>query len=729
MSAVAGFLTLAFGIYLGWVMGLPPPPALEARHPGFDWEQARIVIWLGTLPAAFVMQKAVEYSGAAPGLWIARRFVGLVCRGVLAVVLMFTLGTVMTDIEKPLGVFDSWPGYLVFMGVILGGVFFLLPRVKEYAGRFGKPVIDLGRMTKFGKGGSAAFGGLLEEWRMHYKPGAILLGSSFYDPRWRVGSADDRGLLTIAASRGGKGRSAIIPNLILWPGSALVIDPKGTNAAVTAARRGHGGGRVTDFLGQEVHIVDPFRIVPGAQSACFNPLAGIDLSSNQATEDIGLVADALVVPGGDQDSHWDESARTIIAGLIAHLLATGKGKTLVDLRNALRKDEEGLDALFAEMAQDMSAGGLPASAATVMLNAGQNERGSFMTTIMRNIRWLDSVAIQGILGRSDFAIDALKDRPMTVYVVLPPHLLDEHKRFMRLFVNMAIRGLSQGARGKVPVLFLLDEFYSLGKITLLEKAAGLMAGYGMRLWPIVQNLSQLQQLYPKNWETFIANAGVVQVFSTADQTTTQYLANRLGKRANKEKIGEQMTRVVSQLREPEEFELDVGRQRQRQIIFRSGDYPLLLRRLRYDKTFDISQYNPDPDYEKHIGTVLPVAPAPPLLAPAGAAPAPLPEPVSAAPAPETEEAGLAEAAVPDPVELFAMLCDEKNLTLTDEAEDKLVDVIVNLTEKPGGNGSTEQQIRDLFARCLQRQELRLAQEPAADTAARHTLVESDIPEA
>ena len=326
-----------------------------------------------------------------------------------------------------------------------------------------------------------------------------------------------------------------------------------------------------------------------------------------------------MVPGGDQDSHWDESARTIIAGLIAHLLASGKGTTLVDVRAALRQDQDGLKALFTEMAKDQSAGGLPASAATVWLSAGENERGSFMTTVMRNIGWLDSVAIQKVLGRSDFAIDALKDRPMTIYVVLPPDLLDTHKRFMRLFVNMAIRGLSQGARGKVPVLFLLDEFYSLGRITLLEKAAGLMAGYGMRLWPIVQNLTQLQHLYPRNWETFVANAGVVQVFSTADQTTTNYLATRLGKRASREKMGEQMVRVVSQLREPEEFEIDIGRERQRQIIFRSGDYPLLLRRLVYDKAFDKSWYNPDPDYEKGKAPAGGHAPAPqPVLALAGA---------------------------------------------------------------------------------------------------------------
>ena len=725
MSGFAALVTIAVGLWLGWIMGAPLP-AVELRHPGFDWEQARDVIWLGTLPAAIVMAKAVEYANAAPGLWIARRIVGLVCNGLFFLGLIF-LTTPISNAVDAIG-FPDPLGLIVYIAIAMPLIFILWKPVHEYAGRIARPVIQLARAAQFGKGGSAAFAGLLEEWRMRYKPGAILLGSSFYDPSWRVGSADDRGLLTIAASRGGKGRSAIIPNLLLWPGSALVIDPKGTNAAVTAARRGHGGGRVKKFLGQEVHIVDPFGIVPGVSSASFNPLAGIELASDRVTEDIGLVADALVVPGGDQDSHWDESARTILAGLIAHLLASGKGKTLVDVRNLLRQDADALDALFGEMAEDRSAGGLPASAATIMLNAGPNERGSFMTTVMRNIRWLDSVAMQRILERSDFAIDALKNRPMTVYVVLPPDLLDEHKRFMRLFVNMAIRGLSQGAKGNVPVLFLLDEFYSLGKITLLEKAAGLLAGYGMRLWPIVQNLTQLQHLYPRNWETFIANAGVVQVFSTADKTTTDYLATKLGKRASKEKMGEQYVRVISALREPEEFEIDIGRERQRQIIFRSGDYPLLLRRLVYDKAFSKEWFNPDPDYEKRVAVGAPIPSSPPLL-PASPAPARLERLTTPEPAPDASEPVTADAATPDPSEIFVGLCDERNLTLSDGAENKLVDAIVSITDKQGMNGKLDAEIHSLFDRCLQRQAARLAREAATDQAARRTLVEEDIPEA
>ncbi len=539
MPTLAGLLTIAGLVWIGAALAISPFWPVNHLLTPDQAGTVGAIIFFGSLPTGALVAKLVAHAGAAPGLGIARRIAGLLGTAVTGLALFAALMVAAFHIVNDIG-FSGWPADIVSAAIATPLFFPLWTPVREYAGRIAKPVIDLARMTKFGKGGSAAFAGLLEEWRMRYKPGAILLGTSFYDPSWRVGSSDDRGLLTIAASRGGKGRSAIIPNLILWPGSALVIDPKGTNAAVTAARRGHGGGRVTKFLDQEVHIVDPFGIVPGAVSASFNPLAGIDLSSDRVTEDIGLVADALVVPGGDQDSHWDESARTILAGLIAHLLATGKGRSLVDVRNALRQDAEALDALLAEMAKDHSAGGLAATAATIMLSASPNERGSFMTTVMRNIRWLDSVAIQRILGRSDFAIGALKNRPMTIYVVLPPDLLDEHKRFMRLFVNMAIRGLSQGARGTVPVLFLLDEFYSLGKITLLEKAAGLMAGYGMRLWPIVQNLGQLQHMYPRNWETFIANAGVVQVFSTADMTTTNYLATKLGKRASKEKMGEQI---------------------------------------------------------------------------------------------------------------------------------------------------------------------------------------------
>jgi type IV secretory pathway TraG/TraD family ATPase VirD4 len=446
----------------------------------------------------------------------------------------------------------------------------------------------------FGKGGSSAFTGIIEDWGHRYRPGAILTGKSLYEPWWRVGWEDDRGFLTIAGSRAGKGRGAIIPNLLTWPGSALVIDPKGTNAAVTAARRGNGGGRVTEYLGQEVHVVDPFRIVPGVTSARFNPLAAIDPASSQFAEEVALLADALVVQERDGDaSHWDESVRILLAGIVAFFVQYRPGATLVDLRVALTGEGVNREQLFTEM---LAAGGIAGTAANLIQSAGPNERGSFFTTALRNTQWLESEAMQAVLGQSDFDIRDIKKKAMTVYVVLPPEYLEEHKRFMRLFVNLAIRGISTGKKPKYPILFILDEFYSLGRLALMEKSSGLLASYGLKLWPVIQNIGQLRHLYPHNWETFFANAGAVQCFGVNDNATGEYLVSRLGKAVREQKVGQTVMRIVEELREMQEIEREVSREAGKQIVFRSGDLPMLLKRIRYDEAFPKSWFNVDPDF-------------------------------------------------------------------------------------------------------------------------------------
>jgi type IV secretory pathway TraG/TraD family ATPase VirD4 len=117
-----------------------------------------------------------------------------------------------------------------------------------------------------------------------------MLGGSLYDPGWIVGRPDDRHFITIATSRSGKGRSAIIPNLLKWPGSALVIDRKGQNAAVTAAARGHGGGRVKKGMGQTVRIVDPFGELKAQgvdlETHRYNPLTALDPAALDVVEQI-----------------------------------------------------------------------------------------------------------------------------------------------------------------------------------------------------------------------------------------------------------------------------------------------------------------------------------------------------------------------------------------------------------------------------------------------------------
>jgi len=79
-----------------------------------------------------------------------------------------------------------------------------------------------------------------------------------------------------------------------------------------------------------------------------------------------------------------------------------------------------------------------------------------------------------------------------------------------------------------PVWFLIDEFYSLGAMPVVERMMSEGAGYGIQLQPIVQNLGQLKELYRNNWQTWVANSAVQQWFAPNDWESAEYLSKMLG---------------------------------------------------------------------------------------------------------------------------------------------------------------------------------------------------------
>lgn len=148
-----------------------------------------------------------------------------------------------------------------------------------------------------------------------YQDGMIWLGRG--EAGQPLGVADDRHVFTAAGNRSGKGTSFIVPNLYLWPGSAVVIDPKGENAAITAKHRAARPGH-------QVVAIDPFdeAQLPSELIGTFNPLDMIDIESDEAIDIAGMIADAMIVKANSKDMHWDESARDIITAIILHVCDT-----------------------------------------------------------------------------------------------------------------------------------------------------------------------------------------------------------------------------------------------------------------------------------------------------------------------------------------------------------------------------------------------------------------------
>ena len=138
-----------------------------------------------------------------------------------------------------------------------------------------------------------------------------------------IGRDDNRHFLTVACSRAGKGVSLIVPNLILYKGSAFVIDPKGENAAITAGRQGKGTRKKGAGLGQAVYVLDPFD-VSGKRGrrerpVSFNPLAELDIDGEDVVEDASMFAEALITHP-EKDRHWTGSAH-LLRALILVVLA------------------------------------------------------------------------------------------------------------------------------------------------------------------------------------------------------------------------------------------------------------------------------------------------------------------------------------------------------------------------------------------------------------------------
>ena len=116
-----------------------------------------------------------------------------------------------------------------------------------------------------------------------------------------------------------------------------------------------------------------------------------------------------------------------------------------------------------------------------------------------------------------------------MFLVLPPDRLATYSRWLRLLVSQSLIDMARDpVKPAAPVLYLLDEFAALGHLAPVERAMGLMAGYGVQLWPILQDVHQLRATYGARAGTFLSNAGVLQVFGVNDHESARLVSDLLG---------------------------------------------------------------------------------------------------------------------------------------------------------------------------------------------------------
>lgn len=483
-------------------------------------------------------------------------------------------------------------------------------------------------LTRFGRQATGGWAGFFEVLSCRFKDGDIFLGR----PRFKIGGGmlrpigvpTEKHIVTIAGTGAGKSTGALIPNLCLHRGSLLCVDPKGELARITAARRGQGGGGVRG-MGQDVYVLDPFRIT-GIASASYNVF---DEMARVAQRDVDApvsyaakIAESLVEITG-RDPFWDTAARRVVLGLILYVFqGPAEKRNLVQVRRLLMegdkdafeagvreghidpKKNDAFDALLIGMrhvAPGPYRDTIVFSAESVMQMA-PNQRGSVMTTAQEHTSFLDLPEIRRVSQSSDFLLEDLKNRPISVYLSVPINMVSGVAgRWLRMFVLMLIDMMMRvQVAPKPPILLAVDEFPNLGKLDGIEVVAPVLRSYGVRFWAVGQDIEQFKKTYPKSWGSFIGGAEAVQFMGIKHPETVKMVVEFLGRHLITRREGEgQFRRNVAEERnllDANQVSQILYKARKNQIVWRGDRRPLILKATPYFEYMPWWYYSRDTRY-------------------------------------------------------------------------------------------------------------------------------------
>ncbi|MEP3901558.1 MAG: type IV secretory system conjugative DNA transfer family protein [Rhodopirellula bahusiensis] len=371
-----------------------------------------------------------------------------------------------------------------------------------------------------------------------------------------MGFGDDRHVLIVGGTRGGKGTTFLINNLCHWQGSAVVVDPKGENATVTAIRRGEGNN-VCDGMGQAVHVLDPYRVanVPRKYRSCFNPLDWLDPDDRLCTKKAERLATSLVPIKTKSEEYWDNEARSLLGALLVHVAThpfyEGR-RTLLTVRDLLMRGDtvsvdilkEGgeedvvspLDFLWQTMVDNEACDGYCRDTGTYFrdLTKDASEQWAGVRAGAKTATdFLTSKGMRELVSKSDFTIGDIKNDPKgcTMYLSIPQDFIASDSGWLRMMIDMVsteAKIIPGQPKTGHQILLMLDEFAGLRRMDVLEKSIAQIAGYGVKMVCVVQELGQLEDVYQKNWETFISGSGVRIFFSNGDARTKDYVSKMAG---------------------------------------------------------------------------------------------------------------------------------------------------------------------------------------------------------
>jgi len=343
-------------------------------------------------------------------------------------------------------------------------------------------------------------------------------------------------VILAAPTRSGKGVGVVIPNLLEYGESIVVLDIKQENFDLTSGWRASQG--------HEVFLFNPFA--EDKRTHRWNPLSYVSDDQNFRVSELMSIAAMLYPDGSDDQKFWISQARNAFMAFGLYLFENwdderamgfpaGSGTpTLGAIFRLSTGDGTDLKKYLQSLSTQPFLSGNAKAAFANMLSQADETFASIMGTFKEPLNaWINPV-LDKATSANDFLLTDLRKKKMTVYIGIQPNKLAESRLIINLFfsqiINLNTKELPKGnPELKYQVLLLMDEFTSIGKVDIIASAVSYMAGYNVRLLPIIQSMAQLDATYGRDVSrTIITNHALQILYAPREQQDANDYSEMLG---------------------------------------------------------------------------------------------------------------------------------------------------------------------------------------------------------
>ena len=343
-------------------------------------------------------------------------------------------------------------------------------------------------------------------------------------------------VILAAPTRSGKGVGIVIPNLLDYQESLVVLDIKQENFDLTSGWR--------ESVGHEIYLFNPFA--EDRRSHRWNPLTYVSADPAFRVSDLMSIAAMLYPDGAEDQKFWVSQARNAFMAFTLYLFEKydddqkiGFPFSKVPSLGAIYRLSSGdgqseLKPFLKELAQRPFLSSHGKTAFSGMLSQADETFASILGTFKEPLNAFINPILDAVTSADDFLLTDVRKKKMTIYIGIQPNKLAESRLIINLFfsqlINQNTKELPQNNKDlKHQCLLLMDEFTSIGKVDIISTAGSYMAGYNIRLLPIIQSMSQLDATYGKDISrTMITNHALQIVYAPREQQDANDYSEMLG---------------------------------------------------------------------------------------------------------------------------------------------------------------------------------------------------------